>query len=172
MRSTTLVLAVGLLASPLALLASPDNTAEAAGSPQLAAAQTGDTVNGHVLTDAPVPTVGPAGVSPVDRVAGEGGRTLDAGPANSTPFSNAPTGTLSSGGSQTSNTDRVNAPSDGSGVTPTSGSSEALGRQVQRCCRTFLQACEIKSGDDILHHEATLRHVQHSEVGIDATDRT
>ncbi len=121
MRSSTLVLAIGLLASPLALLASPDNAASAAGFAELVAAQTQDTVNGHVLTDAPVPTVGPAGVSPADRVAGEGSRTLDAGPTNSTPFSNEPSGTLSSGGTQTSNADRVNSPADASGVTPNLG---------------------------------------------------
>lgn len=121
MRSSTLVLAIGLLASPLALLASPDNTAVAAGFPTLAAAQGSETINGHVLTDAPVPSVGPAGVAPVDRVGGEGSRTLDAGPTNSTPFSSTPTGSLSSGGTQVSNADRVNSPADGAGVTPNLG---------------------------------------------------
>ena len=127
MRSSTLVLAVGLLAAPLALLASSDNGAAAAGNgavpgfPMLVAGQTENTVNGHVLTDAPVPSVGPAGLAPVDRVAGAGSRTLDAGPVNSTPFSSTPTGSLSSGGTQASNADRVNAPADGSGVTPNLG---------------------------------------------------
>ena len=110
-----------MLAAPLALLGSPDTGAAAAGFPTLVAGQTNDTVNGHVLTDAPVPSVGPRGLSPTDRVAGEGSRTLDAGPVNSTPFSSTPSGTLSSGGSQASNSDRVNAPSDGSGVTPNLG---------------------------------------------------
>ena len=121
MRSSTIVLAVGLLTSPLALLVSPGNGADAAGFVQLVAGQTDNTVNGHVLTDAPVPNVEPPGLAPVDRVAGEGSRTLDAGPTNSTPFSSTPTGTLSSGGTQASNADRVNAPADGSGVTPNLG---------------------------------------------------
>ena len=121
MRSSTIVLAIGLLASPLALLASPDSMASADSFTQLVGAQSSDTVNGRVLTDAPVPSIGPTGVTPSDRVAGEGSRTLDAGPTNSTPFSSTPSGTLSSGGSQTSNTDRVNAPSDASGVTPNLG---------------------------------------------------
>jgi hypothetical protein len=117
MRSSTIVLAVVLLSSPLALLASPDSTASAAGFPIAADAQGNDTV----LKDAPVPSVGPAGVAPVDRVAGAGGRTLDAGPANSTPFSSTPTGTLSSGGTQTSNSDRIGSPAGGDGVTPNLG---------------------------------------------------
>ncbi len=121
MRSSTIVLAIGLLAAPLALIVSPDNEASAAGSQVFAAAQSQDTINGHVLTDAPVSSIPPQGVAPVDRVAGEGSRTLDAGPINSTPFSSTPTGTLSSGGTQVSNADRVNAPADASGVTPNLG---------------------------------------------------
>ena len=70
-----------------------------------------------------MPSIPEPGLSPADRVAGEGSRTLDAGPTNSTPFSSTPSGTLSSGGTQASNSDRVNAPADGSGVTPTSASS-------------------------------------------------
>ncbi len=121
MRSSTLVLAVGLFTSPMAFLVTPDTGAGATGFPTLAAAQTDETVNGHVLTDAPVPNIAPPGLPPVDRVAGEGSRTLDAGPTNSTPFSSTPSGTLSSGGTQVSNADRVNAPADGTGVTPNLG---------------------------------------------------
>ena len=121
MRSSIIVFSVSLLVTPLALLASPDNIASATGFAQLVGAQSGDTVNGRILTDAPVPTVGPAGISPANRVAGEGSRTLDAGPTNSTPFSSSPSGTLSSGGTQIGNSDRVNAPASGSGVTPNLG---------------------------------------------------
>ena len=120
MRSSTIVLAVGLFATPLAMLASPDNTASAA-APSFPLATSTDTVNGHVLTDAPVPNSPPAGLPAVDRVAGEGSRTLDAGPTNSTPFSGSPSGTLSSGGTQVSSADRVNAPADDSGVVPNLG---------------------------------------------------
>ena len=121
MRSSTIVLAVGLLTSPLALLASPDSTASAAGISLVADPPlSSETVNGHPLL--PAPTVTPDdGVAPVDRVAGSGSRTLDAGPVNSTPFSNTPSGTLSSGGTQISNADRVESPSGGAGVTPNLG---------------------------------------------------
>ena len=122
MHASTLVLAVGLLASPLALLGSPENAVEAEAFPMLVAGPADNTVNGHVLTDAPVPSIPEPGLSPADRVAGEGSRTLDAGPTNSTPFSSTPSGTLSSGGTQASNSDRVNAPADSSGVTPNLGS--------------------------------------------------
>ncbi len=119
MRSSTIVLAVGLLAAPLALLASPDSTAVAAGFPQLIAQNdVSNTVNGRPLVDAPVPSIPPAGLPPVDRVAGEGGRALAAGPTNSTPFSNTPSGMLSDGGTQVANADRVYAPANDSGVTP------------------------------------------------------
>ena len=121
MHSSILVLAVGLLATPLALRVSSNGDAAAAGFPMLAAVQADETVNGRVLTDAPVPSIPPAGLAPVDRVAGAGSRTLDAGPVNSTPFSSTPSGTLSSGGTQASSADRVNAPSDGEGVTPNLG---------------------------------------------------
>lgn len=49
----------------------------------------------------PAPTGGPLseGVAPVDRAGARGGRDTSAGPANSTPFSAAPT---ESSGSQTS----------------------------------------------------------------------
>jgi hypothetical protein len=121
MRSSTIVLVVGLLASPLALLASPDNTASAAGFPLVADIQGDSTIQSQHLQDAPVPSVGPAGVAPVDRAAGAGGRTLDAGPTNSTPFSSTPSGTLSSGGAQISNADRVDSAAGGAGVTPNLG---------------------------------------------------
>lgn len=122
MYSSTIVLAVALLAAPLALLTSPDNMTATDGFAQLVADNTvSNTVNGRPLVDAPVPGGIPAGVAPVDRAAGEGSRTLDAGPVNSTPFSSTPSGTLSDGGTQTSKSDRVDAPSGGSGVTPNLG---------------------------------------------------
>lgn len=121
MHSSTIVVAVALLAAPLSLIALPDNSAAATGFMRVAGPVTDTSVNGHVLTDAPVPRVGPEGVAPVDRVAGAGGRALGAGPTNSTPFSSTPSGTLSSGGAQTGNSDRVNAPTDASGVTPNLG---------------------------------------------------
>ncbi len=80
-----------------------------------------DTVNGRPVVDAPVPRSDPAGVAPVDRVAGEGSRTLDAGPVNSTPFSNAPSGTLSAAAPRPANADRVDSPAERSGVTPNLG---------------------------------------------------
>ena len=87
MHSRTIILAIGLLAAPLSLLAAPETAPTGAGGFWLAAAAGEETVNGRVLTEAPVPNIGPGGVAPVDRVAGAGSRTLDAGPANSTPFS-------------------------------------------------------------------------------------
>ncbi len=117
MRSSTIVLAVGLLAAPLALLTSPDNTAAAEGFPQLLADNdVSNTVNGRPLADAPTPSVEPAGVAPSERVAGA--RTVEAGPVNSTPFSNTPSGTVSGGGDQIANADRVDAPSNDPVVTP------------------------------------------------------
>ena len=121
MRSSTIVMTIGLLASPLAWLATPDNTAAAAGFTLVAAPATETSVNGHVLTDAPMPRVGPEGIAPVDRAAGAGSRALESGPTNSTPFSSTPSGTLSSGGSQTSNSDRVNTPTGGGDTTPNLG---------------------------------------------------
>ena len=120
MRSNTIVLAIGLLAAPLSLLAAPD-PAPTPANLLLAAAPLEGSVNGHALEPAPLPTVGPAGISPVDRVAGPGSHALDAGPTNSTPFSATPSGTLSEGGSQGSQRDRTEAPSDTTGVTPNLG---------------------------------------------------
>ena len=120
MRSSTIVLAVSLLAAPLSLLAAPQ-PASPQGNMLLAAAPLEGSVNGHALEPAPLPTVGPAGVSPVDRVAGPGSHTLDAGPTNSTPFSDTPTGSLSEGGTEGSQRDRTLSPSDASGVTPNLG---------------------------------------------------
>ena len=64
----------------------------------------------------PAPTGGPLsdGVAPADRAGGRGGRDMSAGPANSTPFSAAPTG-LS--GSQTSPATR-DAPGSDDAATP------------------------------------------------------
>ena len=121
MRSNTIVLAVGLLAAPLSLLAAPGSATPQAGNILLAAAPLEGSVNGHPLEPAPTPTVGPPGVSPVDRVAGPGSHTLDAGPTNSTPFSDTPTGSLSEGGTEGSQRDRTLSPSDSSGVTPNLG---------------------------------------------------
>jgi hypothetical protein len=120
MRSNIIVLVVGLLAAPLSLLATPGPTPEPT-NVLLAADTLEGSVNGHALEPAPLPTVGPAGVSPVDRVAGPGSHALDAGPTNSTPFSATPSGTLSEGGSQVSQRDRTEAPSDATGVTPNLG---------------------------------------------------
>ncbi len=66
MRSSSIALAVGLLAAPLALLTTPDTTVTT-GFPRL-------------LADAPVPHVGP-----VDQVAGNGGLILDADRADTSP---------------------------------------------------------------------------------------
>ncbi len=117
MHSRAIVVAIGLLAAPLSFLDTP----KAATPVWLAADPVESSVNGHRLESAPVPTVGPPGISPVDRVAGAGSRTLDAGPVNSTPFSATPSGTLSSGGDQESVRDRVQSPADTSGVTPNLG---------------------------------------------------
>jgi hypothetical protein len=120
MRSNTIVLLAGLLAAPLALLAAPDSTPPLA-NVLLADQPLESSINGHPLAPAPVPSVGPAGISPVDRVAGPGSHALDAGPTNSTPFSATPSGTLSEGGAAGSQRDRTEAPSDTTGVTPNLG---------------------------------------------------
>lgn len=120
MHSRTIVLAVGMLAAPLSIFAGP-TAPSGASAIWSVAAPLEDSVNGKALEPAPVPSIGPAGVAPVDRVAGAGSRTLGAGPVNSTPFSATPTGTLSEGGDQASQRDRTLAPSDASGVTPNLG---------------------------------------------------
>jgi hypothetical protein len=106
MRSSTIVLAIGLLASPLALLANP------AGAPmtnsltdlvQYTPAPPDQTIHGRPLTDAPVSNLPPLGVAPVDRAAGPGSRDLSAGPVNATPFSAAPTSNLAAGSPATPN---------------------------------------------------------------------
>lgn len=48
-------------------------------------------------TDAPVPGVGAPSVQPSERAAPSGLRSADAGPADSTPFSSLPSGTLAGG---------------------------------------------------------------------------
>ena len=120
MHSRTIVLAVGLLAAPLSMLAAPDPSA-GAGPIWAAAAPLQDTVNGRALEPAPVPALDPVGLPPVDRVAGPGTQSLSAGPVNSTPFSATPSGTLSDGGDQASQRDRTFAPADSSGTTPNLG---------------------------------------------------
>ena len=124
MHSRTIVLAVGLLAAPLSMLTVPSaSLSQSTGGSALwaAAAPIQDSVNGRALEPAPVPSIGPVGLSPADRVAGPGSRALEAGPLNSTPFSSTPSGTLSEGGDQASQSDRTLAPSDSSGVTPNLG---------------------------------------------------
>lgn len=64
---------------------------------------------------APVPGDGVATVAPADRAGGAGGRALNAGPNNATPFSGAPSGTISGGG-QTSPTMRDTAGSTEAGT--------------------------------------------------------
>ncbi len=122
MRSSTIVLAVGLFAAPLALLTTPDVSkgggnifaeARAQGS-----APGGQPLNNRTFTDAPVSNLATPGVAPADRVAGEGGRTLDAGPVDGTPFSNLPAGYLADGGSQITERDRVYQPKEGQDTTP------------------------------------------------------
>lgn len=105
MRPNTLVLFLGLLAAPLALFANPQTTAMADGLVQMVQLTTGgpgtttapqETINGRPLE--PAPTGGPMpGVSPVDRAAGPGSRSLTAGPINATPFSAGPTSAVQSG---------------------------------------------------------------------------
>jgi hypothetical protein len=110
MRSSTLVLTIGLLASPLALLAKPQSEPMTNGSVQLAQAtiRSGQnapdqSVNGRPLLDAPVPDTVPLGVSPANRAASAGSRDLTAGPVNATPFSAAPTSALQAGSPATPN---------------------------------------------------------------------
>ena len=122
MRSSTIVFAVGLLAVPLSLMADPQGLSTGSSGFFLTAATPQEgSVNGHPLEPAPVPSIQTPGLSPADRVAAPGSRTLDAGPVNSTPFSATPTGTLSEGGAEASQRDRTLAPSDGGGVTPNLG---------------------------------------------------
>ncbi len=120
MHSRLIALAVGLLAVPLALAATP-GTASSQASLFPVAALPEDSVNGHLLTPAPMPSELPPGVPAVDRVAEPGSHTLSAGPTNSTPFSDTPTGTLSEGGDQGSQRDRTMSPADTSGETPNLG---------------------------------------------------
>jgi hypothetical protein len=109
MRSSTLVLTIGMLASPLALLANPQSAQMTDGLIQLAQvtapSQTApdQSINGRPLLDAPVPSISPPGVSPANRVAAPGSRSLTAGPVNATPFSAGPTSGLQSGSQATPN---------------------------------------------------------------------
>ena len=116
MRSSTIVLVVGLLAAPLALFGSPETGTPSTGFLQAANAQV--PAKTGVFVDAPVPRVDPAGISPSDRVAGPGGRALDAGPADGTPFSSTPSGTLQGGGTTESNADGIRSPADPGDTTP------------------------------------------------------
>ena len=121
MHSRTIVLAVGLLAAPLSLMLSPEGSSLRPSRVWIAAASAEESVNGHVLTAAPVPGDSGGGRSPADRVAGAGSRTMDAGPTNSTPFSSTPTGATSGGGDQVSQRDRSLTPFSQSGVIPNLG---------------------------------------------------
>lgn len=121
MHSRTIVLAVALFAIPLSILAAPDQPQPPAPVVQQTAAGEQTTINGHVLTDAPVSTLLPEHLPPVDRAAQPGARALAAGPVNATPFSDAPTGTLSGGGVAGSQGGRTLASPDADGVTPNLG---------------------------------------------------
>ncbi len=110
MRSSTIILAVGLFAAPLAFSPWPSAVAQTSARPA-------DSINGRPLQDAPVPRIGPAGVSPADRVAGPGSRALESGPVDGTPFSSTPSGTLSGNGSQ-ADSDRGSLPTGSTDSTP------------------------------------------------------
>jgi hypothetical protein len=110
MRSSTLVLTLGLLALPAALLANPPSQPMTDGVLQLAqntlqnsASAPDQSVNGRPLLPAPVPSGPPPGISPAERVAGAGSRDLVAGPVNSTPFSAGPTSNMQAGSPGSSN---------------------------------------------------------------------
>ncbi len=105
MRSSTLVLTIGLLATPFALLANPPPGPTPGGSMQLAqnsAVAPQQSINGRPLLDAP--TGGPLpGVAPVDRAGGPGSPSLTAGPVNATPFAAGPTSNYQAGSPGTPN---------------------------------------------------------------------
>jgi len=110
MRSSTLLLTVGLLAAPLALLDNPQTGPMTDELMQLAQntvtnsqAAPDQSINGRPLLDAPVPDAVPLGVSPANRAAAAGSRDLTAGPVNATPFSAGPTSALQSGSPATPN---------------------------------------------------------------------
>lgn len=109
MRPSTLILGLGILATPIALLASPQSPRMTDGLLQMVQLTTSapeQTLNGRPLTDAPV--TGPIhGVAPADRVAGTGSRDLNAGPVASLPFSAGPISNEQSG-SQSSPNGRQN----------------------------------------------------------------
>ena len=115
MHARTIIAAIGLLAAPLSLFAAPGATVLQPGAILPAAAPAESSVNGHKLEPAPMPTVGPAGVAPVDRAGGLNSPTAGAGPVESTPFSAAPQGMFSSGSEQ------VRSPTDATGVPRTLG---------------------------------------------------
>ena len=121
MHSSNLTFVIALLASPLALL--PLASHSAAGQPLLAADQTvgSSTLGGRPLVDAPLSTLGPARLPPVDRAAQPGTHSDSAGPVNGTPFSATPSGTLSEGGTQPDQHDRSFAASNDTGVVPNLG---------------------------------------------------
>ena len=129
MHSRLVAVAVAVVAAPLSLV-SPASSPFAGPSltPTLANDEIGvieKTIGGRPTVDAPLSNLPDQGISPVDRVAQPGSRTLesgpDAGPINGTPFSSTPTGTLSDGGTQIARSDRTLAPADGDGVVPNLG---------------------------------------------------
>ena len=105
MHSSTIVLAIGLLASPLALLGNSASQPMVQSLTQLAQYSTGapeQSIHGRPLADAPVPDAIP-GLSPANRVATHESRSLDAGPVNATPFSAGPISNYAAGSPATPN---------------------------------------------------------------------
>ena len=129
MQSHTIVLAVAVLAVPLALAGLPDNTAKASDAepatfpkPAVWDLTQNDqgfrtTLNGRALEPAPVPSSLDAGVSPVDRAGSSESPTVGAGPVNATPFSGTPDSERSSG----SPNDRAEPQAGDTNVTPDLG---------------------------------------------------
>lgn len=105
MRSSTIILALGIMATPVALLASPQSPGMTDGLLQMVQLTTSapeQTLNGRPLTDAPVS--GPIhSISPADRAGGAGSRDLNAGPVASLPFSAGPVSNLQAGSQSTPN---------------------------------------------------------------------
>ena len=109
MQSSTIVLTIGLLTAPVALLANPQVGPMTNGLEELAqntiprtATAPDQSINGRPLEPAPVPGP-PPGVPPVERAAGPGSRDLVAGPVNSTPFSAGPESNMQAGSPATPN---------------------------------------------------------------------
>jgi hypothetical protein len=112
--------AIGLFATPGALLAQSDNSPLKPGFPPAQNSLTApeQTFKGRPLKDAPVPELGPQGVAPAARAGGPGLQSDDAGPVDSTPFSSAGSGTLGGGSGQTDAHSRADDAGDRSFTTP------------------------------------------------------